>query len=123
MTEHRFQDLGLQAKGDGGCACCGPDEHPHGGPGANASLGMPLVASTAPDGTVTADYLVDGMTCAHCVSSVTEELSAVDGVVAVTIDLNVGGLSAVHVSSTSELNEELVREAITEAGYSLASRS
>ena len=32
-------------------------------------------------------YLVTGMTCAHCVAAVTEEVSRLDGVSAVDVDL------------------------------------
>ena len=36
--------------------------------------------SARPEGSIESDYLVDGMTCSHCVASVTEELSELDGV-------------------------------------------
>ncbi|HRN29371.1 MAG TPA: heavy-metal-associated domain-containing protein [Terrimesophilobacter sp.] len=68
----------------------------------------------------TTDYLVTGMTCSHCVSSVTEELTEIDGVTAVTVDLNAGGASAVHVTSESPLDAAAVRAAVEEAGYTLA---
>jgi len=115
MTEQTFQDIGLEAKNSGSCACCGPDGH--------AEMTSTEASSVTASAAVTADYLVEGMTCAHCVSSVTEELSALDGVVAVNVDLNAGGLSAVHVSSTADITEELVREAVEEAGYRLSARS
>jgi len=70
---------------------------------------------------ISTDYLVTGMTCAHCVSSVTEELSAVDGVDSVAVDLTVGGASTVTVTSTAPLAETDVRAAVTEAGYDLVS--
>jgi copper chaperone CopZ len=68
----------------------------------------------------TTTYSVAGMTCAHCTSAVTEELTKLDGVTEVTIDLNAGGTSAVHVTSESALDEAAVREAVDEAGYELA---
>lgn len=68
----------------------------------------------------TTDYLVNGMTCNHCVSSVTEELSELDGVSGVTVDLSAGGTSTVHVTSEKELDTDAVRAAVEEAGYSLA---
>jgi copper chaperone len=63
-------------------------------------------------------YTVQGMTCGHCVSSVTEEVSALDGVRNVEVDL-VSGL--VTVTSDADLSEDDVRAAVTEAGYQLAS--
>jgi len=68
---------------------------------------------------ISTEYLVTGMTCAHCVASVTEELSEVAGVAAVAVDLTVGGASTVTVTSTAPLDETDVRAAITEAGYDL----
>lgn len=66
-------------------------------------------------------YLVDGMTCSHCVASVTEELSAIDGVDSVSVSLNAGGTSRVMVVSASPVDPEAIREAVTEAGYTLVS--
>jgi len=71
----------------------------------------------------TTTYSVNGMTCGHCSASVTEELSKLVGVQEVTIDLNAGGTSAVHVTSESALDEAVVREAVDEAGYELATAS
>ena len=116
MTGQMFQDIGLQAKNGESCACCSTEAH-------GETVSAEASSQITPESAVTADYLVEGMTCAHCVSSVTEELSALDGVVAVNVDLNAGGLSAVHVSSTADIKEELVREAVEEAGYRLAARS
>lgn len=65
-------------------------------------------------------YSVAGMTCGHCVSAVTEELTKLPGVTDVIIDLNAGGRSAVRVTSASALDEAAVREAVDEAGYELA---
>ena len=67
----------------------------------------------------TAEYLVAGMTCAHCVASVTEELSALEGVESVAVDLNAGGTSSVSVASEKPLDLATVRAAIGEAGYEL----
>ncbi|MBB3664178.1 copper ion binding protein [Prauserella sediminis] len=62
-------------------------------------------------------YTVTGMTCQHCVASVTEEVGEVDGVRAVNVDLDTG---AVTVSSDAEVADEAVRSAVEEAGYTLA---
>ncbi|MFK4084366.1 heavy-metal-associated domain-containing protein [Kribbella sp. NPDC020789] len=68
----------------------------------------------------TTTYSVTGMTCGHCTSAVTEELTKLAGVTEVTIDLNAGGTSAVHVTSDAALDEAAVRAAVDEAGYELA---
>ena len=65
-------------------------------------------------------YRVTGMTCEHCVQAVTDELTALDGVTAVTIELAVGGTSAVTVHSSAPLDPAEVAEAVDEAGYVLA---
>ena len=66
-------------------------------------------------------YQVTGMTCAHCVSAVSEELQALDGVSAVTVELDPAGASAVTVTSRQPLRPEQVRAALDEAGeYRLA---
>ena len=67
----------------------------------------------------TTTYSVTGMTCGHCVSAVTEELSGLDGVTAVAVDLVSGGTSAVHVTSDGELDRDAVASAVDEAGYVL----
>ena len=66
-------------------------------------------------------YLVDGMTCSHCVSSVTEEVSALEGVDEVKVALNAGGTSRIMVVSSKPIDPQAIRVAVTEAGYSLAS--
>jgi copper chaperone len=65
----------------------------------------------------TATYTVTGMTCGHCVSSVTEEVSQVPGVTAVDVDLATGGLT---VTSEAPVDESAVRAAVEEAGYEVA---
>jgi copper chaperone len=64
-------------------------------------------------------YLVEGMTCNHCVTSVTEEVSEIAGVEHVSVDLRVGGASDVTVVSSVPMPLEGIRAAITEAGYVL----
>jgi copper chaperone len=62
-------------------------------------------------------YTVKGMTCGHCVSAVTAEVSRVEGVTGVDVDLATG---SVTVSSTAAPDDEAIREAVDEAGYELA---
>jgi copper chaperone CopZ len=61
-------------------------------------------------------YTVSGMTCEHCIMSVTEEITAIDGVTDVAVDLPTG---AVAVTSDRPLDEAQVRAAVEEAGYEL----
>jgi copper chaperone len=65
----------------------------------------------------TADFTVTGMTCQHCVASVTEEVQEVEGVTEVAVDLSSGRLT---VTSEQPLSEADVRAAVEEAGYQLA---
>jgi len=59
---------------------------------------------------------VSGMTCGHCVSAVTMELSLVPNVTAVDVDLAAG---QVTITSQIALDESQVSTAINEAGYEL----
>ena len=65
----------------------------------------------------TASYTVTGMTCGHCVASVTEEVEEIPGVQDVVIDLPTG---AVTVTSAEPLDRAAVKAAVEEAGYQLA---
>ena len=70
----------------------------------------------------TTTYSVTGMTCGHCVSAVSSELSALPGVEQVDVDLAAGGVSTVTVASAEPLSREQVEGALDEAGdYHLAS--
>lgn len=66
--------------------------------------------------THTQTYTVTGMTCEHCVASVTEEVGEVDGVTDVVVDLPTG---AVTVTSDGPVADGAVRDAVEEAGYAL----
>ncbi|MDP9392329.1 MAG: heavy-metal-associated domain-containing protein [Actinomycetota bacterium] len=67
----------------------------------------------------TATFTVVGMTCGHCVNSVTEEVSSVEGITGVDVDLDSGALT---VTSQAAVDEDAVRAAVEEAGYSVAGR-
>ena len=67
---------------------------------------------------VQSTYTVVGMTCGHCVQSVTTELTGLDGVSAVEVDLASG---RAQVTSDAPLSADAVAAAIEEAGYELAS--
>jgi copper chaperone len=61
------------------------------------------------------EYTVNGMTCEHCVLSVTEEVSEVPGVNRVDVDLASGRLVV-----RGEATDDAVRAAVSEAGYKVA---
>ncbi|GGE99492.1 heavy-metal-associated domain-containing protein [Mycetocola zhadangensis] len=95
--------------GGGGCMC--------GGHGAGASSAVAPASATA----VVTELSVSGMTCEHCVKSVTEELAEIYGVNGVDIKLNPEGVSSVVVMSDAPLDKAHVAAAIEEAGYALVS--
>ncbi|MGV9709440.1 heavy-metal-associated domain-containing protein [Gordonia sp. NPDC003424] len=64
----------------------------------------------------TAAYTVTGMTCAHCVASVREEIGEIAGVRTVDVALDTG---LVEVTSDRELGRDEVAAAVAEAGYQL----
>ena len=67
----------------------------------------------------TTTWSVEGMTCQHCVNAVTQEVSAIPGVTAVTVDLESGQVS---ITSEDSLATDDVAAAIDEAGYVLVSK-
>ena len=68
-------------------------------------------------GSVVSTWQVSGMTCSHCVSSVTEELLEIPGVATVDVTLESG---EVVVTSTAPVEPAAVEAAVSEAGYALA---
>ena len=68
--------------------------------------------------TTTTTYLVKGMTCGHCVNSVSTEIARIDGVTSVDVDLPTGNVS---VSSAGSISEDAVKAAVDEAGYEVIS--
>ena len=61
-------------------------------------------------------YTVPGMSCGHCKTAITEEVSRVEGVASVDIDLD----TKVVVVRGDGFRDEAVRAAIDEAGYEVA---
>jgi copper chaperone CopZ len=59
---------------------------------------------------------VSGMTCGHCVSAVTMELSLLPSVTEVDVDLESG---QVTITSDTSLEQAQLATAIDEAGYEL----
>jgi len=104
MTTNERTDLGL-TDSTAGCSCCAT----------GSAAETQTTASTVMD-----EVLVDGMTCSHCVMSVTEEITAIDGVESVSVDLNAGGTSRVTIHSAAPIDAAAVQAAVEEAGYALA---
>lgn len=65
----------------------------------------------------TQTFTVTGMTCGHCVNSVTEEVSEIAGVTQVDVVLETG---AVTVTADGAIDAEAVKAAVVAAGYSVA---
>ena len=66
-------------------------------------------------------FEVIGMTCGHCAGAVTSELTSLDGVTDVQVDLVAGGTSTVTVTSETPITQSQVSAALDEAGdYQLA---
>ena len=65
---------------------------------------------------MTNNYTVTGMTCGHCVASVTEEVKTIPGVTVVEVSLETGALTV----TGEEIDDDAVRAAVEEAGYQLA---
>jgi copper chaperone CopZ len=61
-------------------------------------------------------FTVTGMTCDHCRHAVTQEISAVDGVESVDVDLASG---TVTVSTARPVDRADIAAAVDEAGYAL----
>ncbi len=65
------------------------------------------------------EYTVAGMTCAHCVAAVTEEVEQVAGVERVEVELEGGRL----VVAGESVDDDSIRAAVEEAGYEVVSPS
>ena len=59
---------------------------------------------------------VAGMTCDHCARAVRTEVSAIDGVTDVDVDLDSG---VVRVTAEQPVSTTALRDAVEEAGYTL----
>lgn len=58
------------------------------------------------------DYVVTGMTCEHCVASVSEEVGEIAGVQSVDVELASGRLTV-----RGDVTDAAVHAAVAEAGY------
>ena len=62
----------------------------------------------------TTTFLVPGMTCGHCKSAVTDELSKINGVTNVDVDLD---SKKVTIESEAVVEWEVIVDAVDEAGF------
>jgi copper chaperone CopZ len=62
-------------------------------------------------------YTISGMTCDHCIISVTEEVAEIPFVDAISVDLDSGVLRVTGEGFT----DDAVRGAVSEAGYEVVS--
>ncbi len=60
------------------------------------------------------EFTVPSMSCQHCVNAITKEVSNVQGVQNVQVDL---GTKRVRVQADERVSTETLLEAINEAGY------
>lgn len=107
MTEQRI-DLGLTASAPAGGGC-----------GDGCGCGQRAASSPAATPAANDVLTVEGMTCDHCVRAVTEELSALEGVDVVWVDLRAGEASLVRIARTGAVSDDDIAAAIEEAGYRL----
>ncbi|MFC0864334.1 heavy-metal-associated domain-containing protein [Sphaerimonospora cavernae] len=67
----------------------------------------------------TSTYTIKGMTCGHCVRSVTEEVEAVPGVTGVKVELETG---LMEVAGEGPADDAAVEAAVREAGYEVVNQ-
>ena len=90
-----------QATRHAGCGCC------------STSGATPPLQKTAD-----AEFMVEGLTCGHCVETVQKAASAVNGVRSAAVELVAGGTSRLRISGSAD--PAAVREAVTAAGYTIS---
>jgi copper chaperone len=105
MTETDSKNLLPMAEAS--CSCCATD-----------AAEAPAHAADKTGANVTASYKVAGMTCSHCASSVTAEVTKLPGVSKVEVDVASG---RVTVTSQAPLETESFVAAVDEAGYEVVS--
>ena len=105
MTE--LTVIEIEAAEASSCSCCATS---------SAEAATESKETIVSENVTTAVYTVSGMTCGHCVKSVTEEVSEIAGVQKVDVELATG---KVTVTSDTPLTVEAVKAAVDEAGYTL----
>lgn len=84
------------------------------------SAGLGLAAGTAHAGDVQYDLRVDGMTCPFCVATSEKALKKIEGVKAVSSDLDAGVIS-VCAEESVEFTDEQLRELFLDKGFTYKS--
>lgn len=79
---------------------------------------MPATTAPGSASAYTSVYTVTGMTCAHCVASVTAEVQKIPGVQGVDVELATGQVS---VTAGTAVDDAAVTAAVQEAGYEVTS--
>ena len=103
-TETRTQ-LPLASTAQHGCSCCTPADE--------TQAAAPATAVQAPG----SQYILEGLTCGHCVQTVEKAVSRVSGVQSAAVDLVPGGTS--RLSVTGAADQEALAEAVRSSGYVL----
>lgn len=98
--------------GGGNCGCGSASDRTHQGTDRTTA---PEKENPMTDRT-TRSFQVTGMTCGHCASAVTDEITQLPGVSAVAVNLVAGGTSTVRVTGTEPLDDASVARALQEAG-------
>lgn len=84
------------------------------------STGLWLVASAAHAGDVQYDLRVDGMTCPFCVATSEKELKRIEGVKAVSTNLDAGVIS-VCADESVQFTDEQLRQLFLDKGFTYKS--
>lgn len=98
-----------------GCSCCSPAADAQ----ADAQKAPAAVVMSDAAAPSQRTFAIEGLTCGHCVRTVEKAVSALDGVESASVDLVAGGRSGLTVAGP--VADAAVRQAVTSAGYSLAS--
>ncbi|PWI16894.1 copper chaperone [Streptomyces sp. Act143] len=67
-------------------------------------------------------YKVEGIGSAHCQGVVTDAVSALDGVTAVTVEIGTGLVTVTTAAEADEAFDALIAANVDEAGYDFAGR-
>ena len=78
-------------------------------------LSIPLAVSAAPQ---VYELTVDGLACPFCAYGIEKQLSALEGVESIEIDID-EGLVVVMVAEGAEIHEADLQQAVDDAGFTL----
>jgi copper chaperone CopZ len=66
---------------------------------------------------ITMTVSIAGMTCNHCVQSVSSGVKLLDGVTEVEVALDPQGVSQATITANQDIDRSVIAQAIAEAGY------